>query len=124
MAGEFFKPPPDKPQYVPTPDERNWGLLAHLSSLIASLVGLPFLGPLVVWLMKKDQSPFVEDQAKEALNFQIAVLIAIAICGITCIGIVLIPVVGIAALIYSILAAIEANKGVYYRYPYTIRLIQ
>jgi uncharacterized Tic20 family protein len=73
---------------------------------------------------KKDQSPFVEDQAKEALNFQIAVLIAIAICGITCIGIVLIPVVGIAALIYSILAAIEANKGVYYRYPYTIRLIQ
>ena len=124
MSGEFFKAPPTTPQYVPTQDERTWGLIAHLSWLGGSLVGLPFLGPLVVWLVKKEQSPFVEDQAKEALNFQIAVLIAIAICGITCIGIVLIPVVGIAALIYSILAAIEANKGVYYRYPYTIRLIQ
>ena len=124
MAGEFFKPPPDKPQYVPTPDERTWGLLAHLSSLIASLVGLMFVGPLVVWLVKKDQSPFVEDQAKEALNFQIAVLIAIAVCGLTCIGIVLIPVVAIAALVYSVLAAVEANKGVYYRYPYSIRLIR
>ena len=78
----------------------------------------------MVWLVKKDQSPFVDDQAKEALNFQIAVLIAVAICGITCVGVVLIPVVGVAALIYSILAAIEANKGVYYRYPYSIRLIQ
>ena len=124
MAGEFFKPPPDKPQYVPTPDERTWGLLAHLSSLIASLVGLMFVGPLIVWLVKKDQSPFVEDQAKEALNFQIAVLIAIAVCGLTCIGIVLIPVVAIAALVYSVLAAVEANKGVYYRYPYSIRLIR
>ena len=88
------------------------------------MVGFPFLGPLIVWMIKKDESPFIGDQAKEALNFQIAVMIAFVICGITCVGLLLVPVVAIAALIYSILAAIEANKGVYYRYPYTIRLIQ
>jgi uncharacterized Tic20 family protein len=124
MASDFLKRAPASPQYVPTADERTWGLLAHLSPLVAGLVALPFLGPLVVWLIKKDHSPFVEDQAKEALNFQIAVLIAIAVCGLTCVGIVLIPVVGVAGLIYSILAALEANKGVYYRYPYTLLLIQ
>jgi uncharacterized Tic20 family protein len=118
-----IQPPPDKPPYVPTEDERMWGLIAHLSFLGGSVVGFPFVGPLVVWLIKKDQSPFVADQAKEALNFQLAVMIAILICIVTCIGVILAPVVGIAALIYSIIGAMEANKGVYYRYPYTIRLI-
>ena len=115
--------PPESKSYLPTEDERMWGMLAHLSGLIAGIVGLPFLGPLIVWLMKKDESPFVGDQAKEALNFQIAVLIAILICMVTCVGIILLPVVGIGSLIFSILAAVEANKGVMYRYPYTIRLI-
>lgn len=114
---------PESKAYLPTEDERMWGMLAHLSGLIAGIVGLPFLGPLIVWLMKKDESPFVGDQAKEALNFQIAVLIAILICMVTCVGIILLPVVGIGSLIFSILAAVEANKGVMYRYPYTIRLI-
>ncbi len=121
------KPPPE-PGYVPTSEERNWALLAHLAGLIAAaLGGLSFLGPLIVWLIKKDQSPFVADQAKEALNFQIAVTIALLVSGgialATCIGVILLPIVGIAALVYSIIAAMEANKGVYYRYPYTIRLI-
>ena len=89
---------------------------------------MSFLGPLVVWLIKKDQSPFVADQAKEALNFQIAItiglVVAMAIAAATCIGIVLVPIVWIGALVFSIIAAIEANKGVYYRYPYTLRLIK
>jgi uncharacterized Tic20 family protein len=118
-----IQPPPDKPPYVPTEDERMWALIAHLSGLIAGMVALPFLGPLIVWLIKKDQSPFVGDQAKEALNFQIALLIAVLICIATCIGAILAPFVGIAGLVYSIIGALEANKGVYYRYPYTIRLI-
>jgi uncharacterized Tic20 family protein len=118
-----IQPPPDKPPYVPTQDERTWALLAHLSGLIAGVVGLPFLGPLIVWLVKKDESPFVGDQAKEALNFQIAVLIAVVVCLITCVGAILAPVIGIAGLVFSIIGALEANKGVYYRYPYTIRLI-
>jgi hypothetical protein len=121
-------PPPEKPPYVPTEDERMWGLIAHLSGLIASLLGgLSFLGPLIVWLIKKDQSPFVGDQAKEALNFQIAVFIALLVSGVltlACVGFILLPVVIIGSLIYSIIGALEANKGVYYRYPYTIRLIQ
>jgi uncharacterized Tic20 family protein len=117
-------PPPDKPPYVPTEEERTWAMLAHLSGLIASLLGgLSPLGPLVVWLIKKDSSPFVADQAKEALNFQLAAFIAVLICILTCVGIVLAPVVGIGALVFAIIGGMEANKGVYYRYPYPIRLI-
>ena len=123
-----IQPPPDKPPYVPTEDERTWALIAHLSGLLASLLGgFSFLGPLIVWLVKKDQSPFVADQAKEALNFQIAVFLALLVSALlilACVGAVLLPVVGVGALIYSIIAALEANKGVYYRYPYTIRFIQ
>ena len=120
--------PPQKP--VPpsslglTEEERTWGMLAHISPLIAGLVALPFLGPLVVWMMYKEKSEFVTDQAKESLNFQIAVLIAGLVCAATCVGLVLLPVVLIGALVYQIIAAMEANKGVWYRYPYTIRLIK
>ncbi|MBW8885288.1 MAG: DUF4870 domain-containing protein, partial [Planctomycetia bacterium] len=112
------------PQYVPTPEERSWGLLAHLSSLIASLLGgLSFLGPLIIWLVKKDESPFVGDQAKEALNFQIAVMIASLVCTITCVGIIIVPVLLVGDIVFTVIGAMEANKGVYYRYPYTLRLI-
>ena len=120
------KPPPEGS--IPTPEERQWALLAHLAGLIATAMGgLSFLGPLIVWLIKKDQSPFVADQAKEALNFQITVTIIFVVCaGIalaTCVGAILLPIVVIGALVFAIIAAMEANKGVYYRYPYTIRLI-
>ena len=102
-------------------------MLAHLSGLIAMLLGgLSFLGPLIVWLVKKDQSPFVADQAKEALNFQIAATIAIYVSALSvliCVGLILVPVVVIGAIIYSIIGAMEANKGVAYRYPYTFRFI-
>ena len=120
--------PPPKPDGAPTADDRQWALLAHLSGLIASMLGgLSFLGPLIIWLVKKDQSAFVADQAKEALNFQIAVtialLVSIAIGAATCVGFLLVPIVGIGSLVFAIIAAMEANKGVAYRYPYTIRLI-
>lgn len=126
-----FTPPLPEPKPVlePTADERQWALLAHLSGLIASFLGgLSFLGPLVVWLIKKDQSAFVADQAKEALNFQIAVSIAmvvsVAIAFATCgVGMALPPIVWVGSLVFAIIAAMEANKGVVYRYPYTIRLV-
>lgn len=121
-------PKTEAPSAVPSQDDRTWGMLAHLSGLIASLLGgMSFLGPLIVWVIKKDQSPFVGDQAKEALNFQIAMTIAILISAVSmfaCVGFVLLPLVLIASIVYSIIAAMEANKGVYYRYPYTIRLIK
>lgn len=104
-----------------TNDDKTWAMLAHLSGLLASLLGgLSFLGPLVIYLIKKDESPFVADQAKEALNFQLAVLIVAVISAITCIGPL---IVAIGALVYSVIAAMEANKGIAYRYPYTFRLI-
>ena len=109
--------------YEPTQDDKTWGMLAHLSALVAGLVALPFVGPLVVWLMYKDKSPFIADQAKEALNFNLAVLIALLVCVVTVVGICLLPIVGIGALIYQVIAGIEASKGVWYRYPYTIRMI-
>src|SRR5262245_60033264 len=113
---------------MPTPEERNWGMLAHISGLIAIwLGGFALLGPLIVWLLKKDQSPFVGDQAKEALNSQIAVTIATWISGaLVCvffIGLVLLAIVYVGSIVFSIIAALEASKGVYYRYPYTLRLI-
>lgn len=94
-------------------------MLAHISPL----VGLGFIGPLVVWLIYKDKSPFVADQAKEALNFSLAVLVAVLVLCATCIGVVVAPVVSIGAIVYGIIAAMESNKGVWYRYPYTIRMI-
>ncbi len=116
---------PPKPEVgLPTADERTWALLAHLSFLAGGVVGLPPLGPLVVWLLKKDESPFVGDQAKEALNFQLAVLIVSVICAVTIILLPLAILIGIGALVFGIIAALEANKGVLYRYPYTIRLIK
>jgi len=106
---------------TPTADDRTMALLAHLLGIV-----LGFIGPLIIWLVKKDQSPFVEDQSKEALNFQITLLIAYAIGGVTtmvCVGFIILPAVWLASLILSILAGVAANKGEAYRYPLTIRLI-
>jgi uncharacterized Tic20 family protein len=102
-------------------DDKTMGLLCHLLGPFTH-----FLGPLVIWLIKKDQSKFVDDQGKEALNFQILILLLHLAAGVTCL---LIPgalngIVGILSLVFSIIAAMEANKGVAYRYPFNIRLIK
>ncbi len=105
-----------------TEEDKNWGMLAHLSALVALIAGgLTFLGPLIVYLIKKDGSPFVADQAKEALNFHIAVLIVSVVSIITCIGPIIVLV---GAIVFTVIAAMEANKGIAYRYPYTFRLIK
>jgi uncharacterized Tic20 family protein len=114
------------PSGGPDRDSRQWGMIAHLSALVGFII--PFgnvIGPLVVWQMKKDM-PFVEDQAKEALNFQITVSIAVAVClllFIIVIGMLLLPVVGIGALVLTVIAGIKANDGEAYRYPFALRLI-
>jgi uncharacterized Tic20 family protein len=109
-------------------DEKTWGMLAHLSTLVGLII--PFgtvLGPLVVWLIKKDTMPFVADQGKEALNFNITALIAGIISFLltfVLIGLVLLPLVGLAWLVLTIMAALAANKGEAYRYPWTLRLVK
>ena len=114
-------------------------MFAHLSALAGGLLtgaiggwGF-FLGPLVIWLMKKDTMPFVADQAKEALNFNItvsAIMLLMLVLTVVTLGIGIIIagpimfIVGIAALVLIIMAAIKANEGHAYRYPLTIRLVK
>ena len=104
-------------------------MTAHLGSLLGYLL-IPFaniLVPLVIWLIKKETMPFVADQAKESLNFQLTVTIALVIGIIlvfVCIGwILVIPAVA-AGMIFAVIAAIKANDGVRYRYPVTLRIIK
>ncbi|MBN8801877.1 MAG: DUF4870 domain-containing protein [Stenotrophomonas acidaminiphila] len=103
-------------------------MFAHLAALAGIVIPLGnLLGPLIVWLVKKDTMPFVADQGKEALNFNITVFIAAFVSGIltlVLIGFLLLIVVGIAWLVLTILAALAANKGETYRYPFTLRLIK
>jgi len=103
-------------------------MLSHLLALVGYLV-IPFgnvAAPLIIYLMKKDESPFVADQAKESLNFQISVCIYALISGVLIlilIGFLLLIVVGVAGAILTIIASVKAANGEAYRYPLTIRLI-
>ncbi|HEY5972970.1 MAG TPA: DUF4870 domain-containing protein [Pseudoxanthomonas sp.] len=131
-------PPP--PAGAPTAEEKQWALFAHLSALVGGIVTSGwagsigcFIGPLIIWLMKKDTMAFVDDQAKEALNFNITVAIvflALFLLSVVTLGIgliVAIPlwiIIGIAWLVFTIIAAIKANQGEAYRYPFALRLIK
>lgn len=119
----------------PTKDERNWAMFSHLSAIAAALIGLSFLGPLIIYLMKKDESSFVADQAKEALNFNISLLIAVVgliILAILLVWTIIVPflmpfIIGLlclGALVLVIIAGIKASEGEVYRYPFTLRLIK
>lgn len=109
---------------VPT-DSKNWGAIGHLSAFV-QFVGVPsFIGPLVVWLFKRDDV-FAGDQAKEALNFNISMAIyfvASLVAILLIVGIVLVPIVIITWFVLTIVATIKATNGEYYRYPATIRFI-
>lgn len=130
---------PPAPSGVPGEEERQWAMFAHLSALAGGLLtsGVGgwgfFIGPLVIWLMKKDTMPFVGDQAKEALNFNItvsAIFVILLIVTIFTLGLgalLTVPVmlvVGIGALVLIIMASMKAKEGVAYRYPFIIRLIK
>lgn len=112
-----------------TEEARRWAMITHLSALVGLLGnGIGFLiAPLVVWLVRKDTDPFVDDQGKEAVNFQLTMFIA-AIVGIilsfVLIGIPLLIVIGLMAIIFPIIAAVKANDGHRYRYPLTIRFLK
>jgi uncharacterized protein len=112
-----------------TENERTWGMLAHLSALLGVAVPLfgCVLGPLVVWLGRRDQSTFVEAQAKEALNFNISVFLAAIVCSLLMlvfIGFILGAALFIAWLVMTLIAAIKASEGIAYRYPFSLRLVK
>jgi uncharacterized protein len=103
-------------------DSKTWGMLVHLSALLTG-----FIGPLVILLVKKGQMPFVEENAKEALNFQISVLIYVIISVILAcvfIGIFTMIAVVVCNLIFTVMAAVQANEGKVYRYPLCIKFIR
>jgi uncharacterized Tic20 family protein len=112
----------------PTDDTKMWAMFTHLSAL-SGLLGIPFghiVGPLIIWLIKRDNNPVLDAHGKEALNFQISWMIYAIVSGIlilVLIGIVLLPVVLLINLILTIVGAVKASKGELYHYPLTIRFI-
>jgi len=103
-------------------DQRMWAMFAHLGGILFG-----FIPALVIWLIHKERGYYIERQSKEALNFQITWNVALIISWATTvilIGFVLAPLVGIAGLIFMIMAGIAVNKGEDYRYPVNVRLIK
>ncbi|RZZ86756.1 MULTISPECIES: DUF4870 domain-containing protein [Pseudoxanthomonas] len=132
--------PPPPPPGTPSAEDRQWALFAHLSALLGGLLTSGWLaslgcviGPLIIWQIKKDTLPFAADQAKEALNFNITVaiiMLVLTLIGLITLGIgfivtgPLMLLVGIAALVFIIIAAIKSNNGEAYRYPFAFRFIK
>jgi len=128
-------PTPTPPLGAPESQARTWNMLCHLSALAGFII--PFgniLGPLLVWQIKKNEIPSVNIHGKAALNFQITVFIAAFAAAIVaiilsffCVGFLLIPLViliGLAGLVFAIIAGIKANNGEDYKYPYSLELVK
>lgn len=107
---------------------RNWAMACHFAAFSGWLIPLGWvLGPLLVWLLKKDQYSFVDYNGKESLNFQISLIIYAVISGIlTCIliGFLLLLILAVMQIIFVIIASVKASNGEFYRYPLTIRLVK
>jgi len=128
---------PEEPQSEPTgtseegiPEQaRTWAMACHLMALSGIIVqGVGFvLGPLITWLIKKDDHPFIDEQGKEAVNFQITMLIAMVVSGLLCfvfVGFILLPVIAIGDIVLAIIASLKAKEGEHYHYPFTFRFIK
>ncbi|MDO6433930.1 DUF4870 domain-containing protein [Flavitalea sp. BT771] len=111
----------DQPGYMPDGDERTLAILSHILAIIP---GVGFLAPLVIYLLKKNDSAFVAANAKESLNFQLTIILLYIILFITLIGVLLFWVVGILNTVLVIVATIRAAENRIYRYPISIRLIR
>ncbi len=109
-------------------DEKNWAMFCHIGVFVGFII--PFgnlIAPLVLWLMKKDEMPFVDYHGKEVINFQLTTLIAVLVSWLlifVVIGFLLLAVVGVFVLIVTIMAIVKTSQGVYYRYPLCIRFIK
>jgi uncharacterized protein len=122
--GNEFTAPPPAPSGAPPDDQKTLALITHLSGIV-----LGFIVPLIIWLVNKDQADkaFITDQSKEALNFQITLLMVYVVgivLSIILIGALINLVAWIACLVLSILAGVKAQQGEAYRYPFAIRLIK
>lgn len=110
--------------------ERLWCMLCHLSALINLIVWIPavnILGPLTIWAWKKNEFPSIDREGKEAMNFQITLMIYAVIAFVLCfifIGWLLLPVIYVGGIVLVIIASIKTNNGEKYSYPFTIRFIK
>lgn len=114
----------DYPLFTPTSDERTLAVLSHILAIVP---GIGIFGPLVIYLVKKGESDFVRENAKESLNFQITVIVGYIIGFIlflVIIGIFLVWILGILNLVLVIIATIRASENKIYRYPFNLRLIK
>ncbi|MEO5717143.1 MAG: DUF4870 domain-containing protein [Chthoniobacterales bacterium] len=123
-----YPTPPPLPASTLT-NVRTWTALVHASALLGVFLHFPghILGPLVVWLVKRGDSPEIDAHGKEALNFQISMLIYTVISGVFClvlIGFLFLAILWVLNAVFVIIAAIQASEGKFYRYPMTIRFIQ
>lgn len=131
-----FAQPPEPPAGLsPDNSEKQFALFVHLSALLGLVLSplAAVIAPLVMWQIKKNESAFIDDQGKEAVNFNLTLLlVGLALVLLTLItfglGALLTVPLGLALcvawLIFAILAGIKANEGIAYRYPYILRLIK
>ena len=119
MPDNSFLGTDEVPTIPPTSDDKTLALLSHVLTLV-----FPILAPLIIYLVKKDESTFVAYHAKESLNFQITLFIICFGLFITVIGILLLWFVGIIALVLVIVATIRASEGKLYKYPVNFRFIK
>ncbi|MFD0483963.1 DUF4870 domain-containing protein [Kineococcus sp. GCM10028916] len=137
MSNPQHPPPPQPPMYSPAPmtpaDERMWGMFGHLSAIAATFVSLPFLGPLIIFLVHKDRNGFVRGHSAEALNMTISFVVYEFVLGVVCsvlalvtfgLAYALMVVPAVVFLVCAILAAVAANSGRVYRYPLIFRLVR
>lgn len=106
---------------MPSNDDKNIATITHIGGTVFS-----FVPSLIVWILKKDENPYIEDQAKEALNFQITMVLAYMLAGVlswVLIGLIFFPVIWVLNIVFCIIAAISTSKGETYRYPFCLRLI-
>ncbi len=122
--------PPPLPLSAPSiTNVRLWSIFCHASALLGVFLHFPghVLGPLIVWLAKRDESPELDAHGKEAVNFQLSMLLYTVIAGVFClvlIGFVLLPILWVANAVFVVIASIKASDGKLYRYPITIRFIE
>ncbi|WP_404341562.1 DUF4870 domain-containing protein [Pseudoalteromonas mariniglutinosa] len=113
---------------VMSKEERTWAMLCHLSALAGFIVPLgAIIGPLIVWLVKKDELPAVAEHGRKSLNFQLTMLIAYVVCFLllfVAIGAILLPLVAIFSFIMVVVASIKANDGKVFNYPVSLHFIK
>lgn len=124
--------PGQNPAPLHTSDERNWAMLCHLSALLGFVLvpSANIFAPLIVWLVKRNDSPFIDEHGRESVNFHLSLWIYGLVSSLLIFTVVLIPLVFLiwgaiylGGLVYSIIAGLKASNGEHFRYPLTMRLI-